>query len=167
MTRIKYRKPHLADAQSIWSLVKKNKPLDENSLYLYALLCHHFSDTCVIAESESNVIGFLSGFLLPENPKTLFVWQVAVSPKYRNHGIAKNLASHSLSQAGPEVEFIEATVTPSNKPSLKFFQNFSKELGAKFSLVPLFSTKTLGKDHEPENLVRIGPIQRKVEEIPV
>lgn len=165
MTEIKYRKPRLEDAKSIWNLVKNNKPLDENSLYLYTLLCHHFSDTCVIAESDSNVIGFLSGFILPKNPKTLFVWQAAVNLKHRNLGIAKNLVSQVLLQVGPQIEFIEATVTPSNKASLKFLQNFAKKLGTKLTLTTLFSTKTLGEDHEPENLVRIGPIQQKMEEI--
>lgn len=165
MTDIKYRKPTVIDAHSMWSLVKNNKPLDENSHYLYVLLCHQFSETCVVAEVDSKVIGFMTGFIPPKNPQTLFVWQVAVDSKFRNQGVAQGLISHALDQAQNNIKFVEATVTPSNKISLKFLQNFADGLDAKFSILPLFSTKILGGDHEPEDLVRIGPILKNAKEI--
>ena len=167
MTQFNYRKPSVKDAQSILSLVKSNKPLDENSSYLYVLLCHHFSDTCVVAEHESKIIGFLSGFLLPKNPKVFFVWQVAVEPKYRNQGIAKTLISKVLDQIGKDITFVEATVTSSNKASLAFLANFANESHVDFSVSPLFSTADLGKDHEPEDSVRIGPIRNHAQEISI
>ncbi|MCV0399821.1 MAG: diaminobutyrate acetyltransferase [Nitrosarchaeum sp.] len=165
MTEIKFRTPLVSDAYSIHKLVRDNKPLDENSLYLYVLLCHHFSDTCVVAEHDSRVIGFLSAFVSPKASDTLFVWQAAVDAEFRNQGIAKELVFSALSQTGPSVRYVEATVTPSNTASLKFLQNFATELDAEFKKKPLFSSEILGKDHEQEDLVRIGPIQKNLLEV--
>jgi L-2,4-diaminobutyric acid acetyltransferase len=165
MSSITFREPTVGDANSIWSLVKNNKPLDENSKYLYALLCHHFSKTCVVAECDSKIIGFLSGFISPKSTDTLFVWQAAVENGFRNKGIAKELVFKALSQTEPGVRFVEATVTPSNKASLKFLQNFAADIDADFTKKSLFSTDILGKGHEPEDLVRIGPIQKNLLEV--
>jgi len=165
MTKINYRKPVVSDARSICNLVKNNKPLDENSNYLYVLLCHKFSDTCVVAETDSKVIGFMTGFVPPKESQTLFVWQAAVDANYRNEGIAKNLVSTVLENAGSEIKYVEATVTSSNRASLKFLENLADDLKASISLTPLFSTEVLGEGHEPENLVRIGPITSKLLEV--
>lgn len=165
MSSIIFREPSISDADSIWNLVKNNKPLDENSKYLYVLLCHQFSKTCVVAESGSDIIGFLSGFISPKNPDTLFVWQAAVSDSFRNKGIAKELVFKALSQTDPDVRFVEATVTPSNKASLKFLQNIATQLDGDFKKTPMFSTKVLGDDHEPEDLIRIGPVQKNLLEV--
>lgn len=165
MTSIIFREPTVSDAESIWNLVASNKPLDENSKYLYILLCHQFSKTCVVAEYDSKIIGFLSGFISPKNPDTLFVWQAAVDDEFRNKGVAKELTFKALSQTDPSVRFVEATVTPSNKASLKFLQNFASQLDANFTKTSLFSTELLGGNHEPEDLVRIGPIQKNLLEV--
>lgn len=165
MTSITYREPTVNDAHQVWELVKNNKPLDENSKYLYVLLCHQFSKTCCVAESDSKIVGFLSGFISPKNPDTLFVWQAAVDSDFRNAGIAKELVSHTLCNVDSPVEFVHATVTPSNHASLKFLQNFADHLGAKLVKKPLFSTDVLGGGHEPEDLVVIGPIQKNILEV--
>lgn len=165
MTSITYREPVVSDGQKIWKLVKNNKPLDENSKYLYVLLCHKFSKTCCVAEHNSEIIGFLSGFISPKDPNTLFVWQAAVDNRFRNEGVAKKMVFQTLSGTDPLVKFVEATVTPSNHASLKFLQNFADQVGAKLVTSTLFSTDVLGDGHEPENLIRIGPIQKKILEV--
>ena len=107
----------------------------------------------------------MTGFVSPKDSKTLFVWQAAVDPKYRNEGIAKNLVSTALENAGSEIKYIEATVTLSNKASLKFLENLADDLNTSVSLTPLFSTDVLGDGHEPENLVRIGSITHNLLEV--
>ena len=165
MSKIIFREPNVKDAGLIWNLVKNNKPLDENSKYLYVLLCHEFSKTCVVVEQDSEIVGFISTFISPKNPDTLFVWQAVVDEKVRNRGIAKELIYKALSQTESEIRFIEATVTSTNKPSLRFLQNFAQELDADFIKKSLFSKEILGNEHEPEDLVRIGPIQRNLLEV--
>lgn len=167
MKNIIFRKPTVKDAFSLWMLVKDNKPLDENSKYLYLLLCHEFSETCVVAEHDSKIIGFISAFISPLKPDTLFVWQAAVDEKFRNKGMAKNLIANAFLQSGPSTKYVEATVTPSNKASLKFLQNFADTFNANFSKKPLFESALLGNDHEQEDLVRIGPIIKRMQEVSV
>lgn len=167
MAQIIYRKPVTSDARSIYNLVKNNKPLDENSNYLYVLLCHQFSDTCIVAEIDSKIIGFMTGFISPKNSQTLFVWQAAVDAEYRNEGVAKKLVSNALENAGSEIKYIEATVTFSNKASLKFLENLANDLKTSISLTPLFSSEVLGEGHEPENLIRIGPITNNLLEVEI
>lgn len=164
MSQINFREPTVSDASSIWNLVKSNKPLDENSRYLYVLLCHQFSNTCIVAEDNSRIVGFLSSFVSPKDFQTLFVWQAAVDESYRSRGIARDMVTTVLKKSPPDVKFVEATVTPSNKVSLKFLQNFAEDYNAMLVKKPLFSSEILG-GHEQEDLVRIGPIQRQVEEV--
>lgn len=167
MTDITYRHPTIMDSENIWNLIRNNKPLDENSLYLYTLLCHEFSDTCVVAESDSKIIGFLSAFIPPKKPETLFVWQIAVDKEFRNKGVAQKIISYSLNNIGDEIKFIEATVTPSNLTSLKFFQTLADNNNTKLIKQKLFSTEILGGVHEPEDLVRIGPLIKREKEVVV
>ena len=165
MTSIVYREPAVGDVHKIWELVKNSQSLDKNSKYLYVLLCHQFSKTCRVAEHGSKVVGFLSGFISPKNSDTLFVWQAAVDDAFRNKGIAKELVFQTLCNTDSDVKFVEATVTPSNNASLKFLQNFANQVGAKIDKSSLFSPDILGEGHEPEDLVRIGPIQENLPEV--
>jgi len=167
MSNIILRNPTVDDAISVLSLIRNCNPLDENSQYLYVLLCDQFSKTCVIAELDSKVVGFLSSFISPKNPDTLFIWQAAVSEKFRNKGMAKNLLSYVLNHHGNSIKNLVATVTSSNKSSLKFLKNFSKDLGADFSIKTYYSSKVLGSNHESEDLVTIGPIPKQLKEITV
>ncbi|MDD2638675.1 MAG: hypothetical protein PHO60_06890, partial [Methanothrix sp.] len=49
------RKPEVSDGAKIFNLVEICKPLDLNSVYSYLLLCHHFADTCVVAELDGEI----------------------------------------------------------------------------------------------------------------
>jgi L-2,4-diaminobutyric acid acetyltransferase len=48
---------------------------------------------------------------------------------------------------------------------LKFLQNIATQLDGDFKKTPMFSTKVLGDDHEPEDLIRIGPVQKNLLEV--
>jgi diaminobutyrate acetyltransferase len=82
------RKPVAADGVAIWELVKACEPLDENSLYCNLIQAEHFRDTCVLAEIGGDVVGWVSGYMIPGRGE-LFVWQVAVSPKARGIGLGR------------------------------------------------------------------------------
>src|SRR5690606_27223141 len=90
-----YRLPRSADGANVWRLVASCKPLDENSLYCNLLQCDHFSGTSVVAErcSDGALVGWISGYLVPDEPGTLFVWQVAVDPSVQGRGVAKRMLS--------------------------------------------------------------------------
>src|SRR5699024_5689529 len=113
----------------MYRIVEESKVLDVNSSYSYLLWSKFFSKTSIIATYEDKVIGFVSGFLQPDSPDTLFVWQVAVDSDFRGYGLATTLIQQLIDQVDEkkDVQYLEATVTPSNIPSSKLFQGLAKK----------------------------------------
>lgn len=150
----------LQDGRKIFQLAESTGTLDVNSCYHYLLLCQKFSDTCVIAAQDIDLIGFLSAFRDPNHSGTLFIWQIAVSQSQRNQGIAKSMLNHLLQRDfDPEIKFIETTITPSNTASQALFRSLAKELQSEIKEQSFFEKKLFSENsHEPENLFRIGPI---------
>lgn len=157
---IVYRKPSLSEGKDIHCLVGDCRPLDVNSEYAYMILCAHFADTCVVAEAQGRVVGFVSAYRKPTDPDVLFVWQVAVSSRVRGCGVASRMLREVLSRPGcSSVTAIETTIGPSNRASWALFESLAKRLGAAMSRESFFQEEDFGDDgHEAEVLLRIGPI---------
>jgi len=88
---ITLRMPNGTDGSDVWALVRECQPLDENSMYCYLIQCDHFAETCVLAEMNGQPVGWISGYLRPDAPDTLFVWQVAVSAAARGKGLGRGV----------------------------------------------------------------------------
>src|SRR5699024_11825128 len=76
-------KPTKDDGAEVWELIKHTGVLDLNSSYSYLMWCEIFSETSIVVEREGNTVGFISGFIHPDQPDTLFIWQVAVDASER------------------------------------------------------------------------------------
>lgn len=151
--------PQLDDGHRLWQVARESKELDLNSPYSYLLWCRDFSDTTVVARGDDGVRGFVTGYVRPEAHDTFFVWQVAVSPRHRGRGLARRMLDHigdGLAARG--CRYLEATVTPSNTASARLFASFAEGRGAPLARQPLFDAALFPDGHEPEVLVRIGPI---------
>jgi L-2,4-diaminobutyric acid acetyltransferase len=158
------RNPGPADAAAVHALVDECKPLDLNSTYAYLLLCTHFADTCVVAELEGRVVGFLSAYRKPQDDSVLFVWQVAVSPTVRGRGTGKQMLEQVFRQCR-WARFIETTIGPDNKASWALFESFARKHSAPSKQETLFAPEDFGAEsHEEERLLRIGPLQAFQEE---
>ncbi len=153
------RKPELSDGAKIFALVESCKPLDKNSVYSYLLLCHHFADTCAVAEFDGEIVAFLSGYRPPDREEVFFVWQVAVDPKMRSQGLGKRLLHEVLRRTAVKgCRFLETTITPSNEASQRLFSTLARDLEARFTVASCFSEEHFGhENHEAEHLFRIGP----------
>lgn len=154
------RQPRRADAAPIHQLISECPPLDLNSLYAYLLLCEHFRDTCVLAESAGGRIdGFISAYVLPTRPDVLFVWQVAVHARARGQRLGRAMLRDLLRCKGLEhVRHLETTVGPDNQASRRTFAGLAGELGAHVTEQPFFDRHLFGgADHDDEMLLRIGP----------
>jgi L-2,4-diaminobutyric acid acetyltransferase len=128
---ITLRKPVDADGSAVWSLIHECQPLDRNSMYCNLLQCDHFGDTCVLAERGEDVVGWISAYLLPDDPETLFVWQVAVSERARGQGLAQRMLRELLERDGcSEVQQLKTTITRDNDASWALFSRFAKRQGA-------------------------------------
>ena len=152
--------PSAEDAAAVHELISRCKPLDLNSTYAYLLLCHHFADTCVVARRENQLVGFISGYVLPNDPQTFFVWQVAVHPDARGAQLGVRMLEHLLrsKRVATAARFMETTVSPSNTASRRMFQRFADEISASIEQQMLFDRSAFGnEEHEEEVLLKIGP----------
>ncbi|MDX1483606.1 MAG: diaminobutyrate acetyltransferase [Alphaproteobacteria bacterium] len=157
--RYTFRQPSADDGEAIWRLIASCPPLDENSLYCNVLQCSHFSGTCVVAERDGKPQGWLSAYIPPEEPNTIFVWQIAVHENARGEGLGRQLIAHLL--ARPRIRhmnYLKATVTPQNKASWALFRSVAKERNARITSEEwLQRDRHFGGRHESEFLISIGP----------
>ncbi|MFD6100676.1 diaminobutyrate acetyltransferase [Nocardiopsis flavescens] len=155
--------PGPGDGPHMWALAGK-AGMDVNSPYAYALWCRDFAATSVVARDDSDrPIAYVTGYVRPDSPDTYFLWQVAVDPDHRGRGLAR----HMLDFIGDRivergVDHLEATVTPDNTASRALFSSFARDRRARITWSALFSEEHFpeenGDSHEPEDLVRIGPL---------
>lgn len=161
---IRYRKPDKEDGGKVWELIRSAGTLDLNSAYCYIMLCDYFRDTCIVAEQDGKLAGFVSAFRPPGREDTLFVWQIAVASEYRGRGIGKALLQELLAGCGkPSVRYVEATISPSNQASRSLFASIAKRYGSVCNVEEGYPAELFpgGASHEEECIYRIGPLQIK------
>lgn len=127
----------------MWKLVQNCQPLDENSMYCNLVQCDHFGATCVLAEKEGEVVGWISGHIRPDDPQTLFVWQVAVSEKARGQGLGRKML-RSLIQRDvcADVTQLQTTITKDNEASWALFEGFANREGDDIASEPHYKSDT-------------------------
>lgn len=152
------RKPMTEDGADIWRLIRACKPLDENSMYCNLVQCEHFRDTCIVAEMDGEIVGWVSGYKLPYDPETLFVWQVAVSEKARGTGLGTLMLRCLLSRdICKGVTRVQTTITRDNAASWALFRKFTEMSGADLSSTPYFSKDDhFDELHDTEHMVTIS-----------
>ncbi|HEY9539672.1 MAG TPA: diaminobutyrate acetyltransferase [Kiloniellaceae bacterium] len=161
-TAVHYRPPRKTDGTRIWALIRSIAALDDNSLYCNLLQCSHFAGTCALAEIDGRAVGWISGYLPPEKPDTLFVWQVAVHPEARGRGVGKRLIRELLRRkACSRVRYIHSTITRDNRASWALFRAIADELDAPMTDDTHFEHDVhFAGRHATEHLVEIGPFER-------
>lgn len=158
------RQPQQNDGAALYGLIAACPPLDLNSIYAYLLQCLHHSQTSVVAEVDGKIVGAITAYIPPQQPDTLFVWQVAVASEQRGHGLGRRMLQHLLTECIGQrgLRWMETTISPSNIASNKLFTNFALQHDAGCSVTPLFAADDFGESgHEEECLYKIGPWDRK------
>lgn len=150
------RKPKSTDGAAIWELVRACKPLDENSMYCNLIQADHFRDTCVVAELDGDILGWISGHMIP-NANAYFVWQVAVSPKARGMGLGRKMLTHLINRDEcADAEAMKTTITKDNDASWGLFRSFAKSIGGDLTDAPHFKEDDhFGGQHDTEHMVTI------------
>lgn len=159
---VAFRRPERADGVRCWELVKESSGLEPNTAYAYLLLCTHFAETCVVAEREGEVIGFVAAYRPPARQDTVFVWQIGVREDARGLGLGRQMLHRVFDAPACEhVRFLEATVAPSNEASRGLFGSFARERNALCEVKDGFLAHDFAPlAHEAEELFRIGPIEK-------
>ncbi|MGM0519516.1 MAG: diaminobutyrate acetyltransferase [Campylobacterota bacterium] len=157
---IKIRKPQKQDGKRIHKLVESTKVLDVNSEYLYLLQSTHFQDICSVATYEDEVIGFVSGYMIPNEPNTLFIWQVAVDDRFRGNDLARRLIMHIVQREELGINHLHTTVSPSNNASIRVFEKVASHFDTTMDSCEFFTTSDFRDQHEEEVLYKIGPFKK-------
>ncbi|MBF6353545.1 diaminobutyrate acetyltransferase [Nocardia higoensis] len=157
------RTPRIGDAPDIWRIAKESRVLDTNSSYAYLLWCRDFPGTTVVAEVDGKIVGFVTGYLRPERPDTVFVWQVAVSASQRGRGTGTAMIENLLDRVAPHgVTALETTISPDNPASIAMFAAVARRRGAEFTKRPLFEADAFPDEHAAEELYEISPITKEI-----
>ncbi|TLS42587.1 diaminobutyrate acetyltransferase [Streptomyces montanus] len=155
-------RPEVADGAALWRIAKDSRTLDLNSSYSYLLWCRDFAGTSVVArDTAGEAVGFVTGYVRPEQPHTLLVWQVAVDAAYRGRGLAAALLDGLTAQVvkNHALTSVETTITPGNTASERLFTSYAERHRATVEREVLFDTEHFPDGpHAPEVLYRIGPL---------
>ncbi|MCZ7413588.1 MULTISPECIES: diaminobutyrate acetyltransferase [unclassified Streptomyces] len=163
---LKLDTPRVDDGAAIWRIARDSQVLDLNSSYSYLLWCRDFAATSVVArDGDGEPVGFITGYIRPQSPQTLLIWQVAVDHSQRGRGLAGAMLDGLTARVSEDLgaDRIETTVTPDNAPSNRLFTSFAERHGAELHREVLFDGAVFpGDEHEPEVLYRIGPVRTLV-----
>ncbi|WP_255952661.1 diaminobutyrate acetyltransferase [Streptomyces odontomachi] len=154
--------PSVADGAELWRIARDSETLDVNSSYSYLLWCRDFAGTSVVGRGpDGEPVGFITGYLRPDRPRTLLVWQVAVDQQHRGKGLAAALLDGLTARVSAERGLIglETTITPGNTASERLFTSFAKRHSVPLEREVLFPAGVFpkGAEHDPEVLYRMGP----------
>ena len=161
------RRPVSEDGAAVHQLIGNCPPLDTNSLYCNLLQATHFSATSVAAELNGALVGFISGYIVPERPDTLFIWQVAVAEEGRGMGLAGRMLQEILARpACAEARHLETTITPDNEASWALFRSLARKLDASCADSVMFDRERhFNGQHDSEMLLRIGPFAARASQV--
>lgn len=152
-----FREPKISDGDDIYRLIADCPPLDMNSSYCNFLQSTHFSKTSILVEYNGEIAGFISGYQKPEEQNVLFVWQVAVSPRFRGNGLALRMLKELLLREDlSNVNLVETTITEDNKASWALFKKLDAMNGNSGQVSTFLDEKAHFKGkHDTEYLYRI------------
>ncbi len=154
------RKPTGQDGVAINRLIAACPPLDQNSVYCNLLQCTDFAGTCIVAERDGRIVGWISGYRSPKAHDTLFIWQVAVHEDARGSGLAGRMLDELLARdecAG--IARLQTTIAPDNQGSFALFRSLAARIDAPFHEAAGFESQTHFQGlHASERLITIGPV---------
>jgi L-2,4-diaminobutyric acid acetyltransferase len=131
-------------------------------MYANLIQTDHFSETCVVAELDGKIAGWVSGHMIPGSDD-LFVWQVAVSADARGLGLGKRML-HALVErdACRTARSLKTTITRDNEASWALFKSFARDLGGDIDDAPHFEREEhFDGRHSTEHMVTIDLPQRR------
>ena len=157
------RPPTVADGADLWRLAHGTGVLDTNTPYAYLLWARDFAATSVIAEVEGEPAGFISGYLKPTDPQTIFIWQVAVDSTFRGRGLAKKMLFELAERSG--AARLETTITSDNEASIALFTALARQHETELVKRSLFTEDLFpkatesGETHAAEDLYVVDPLK--------
>jgi L-2,4-diaminobutyric acid acetyltransferase len=154
------RMPTDQDGPGVSALIACSPPLDLNSAYCNLLQCSDFAETCMVAERDYRLLGWISAYRPPAARERLFIWQVAIDPAARGEGLATRMLDALLerpSVAGATT--LTTTITEGNTASWALFEAFARRHGARLTKTLRFARDAhFAGAHDTEWEARVAPL---------
>ncbi|MFD2646263.1 GNAT family N-acetyltransferase [Devosia albogilva] len=152
----------MADNDQIWSLTRSMPLLEEHSPRSIRLQATHFAGTSAVAERGGEVLGWATGYVLPEQTDTLFLWQVCVSDDAQGDHLGSRLVVDVLSRpACDRVTTLQCTIRHDDEPSWDLFTSIARRLKAQMRQIEPFDRRQQSSGLT-EYSVSIGPFDRRI-----
>jgi len=156
-----FRPARKDDGAALWELVRSAGTLELNSAYFYLLFATDFGDTCLVAEHDNKMVGAVIGYRPPKDASAAFVWQIGLAPDRQGKGLGTKLLAAWLElPANKDATWVTATVAEDNTASQRLFEGFARKSGVACDITEHFTSQLFPHEHSPEQLFRIGPIDR-------
>lgn len=165
LSDVTIREPVIDDTADVYDLIGRCAPLDQNSIYCNMLQVYHFRRTSTMAIGpDGQTWGFVSGYTIPAEPRTLFIWQVAVSAKARGLGLGKEMIYDIFRRdENRDLEFLQSTITRENGASWAMFKKIARELDSPIELKLLLTKEEhFDGEQDDEILIELGPFDRNL-----
>ena len=122
---VRFRRPTEADHARIVGLVDEWWGGRRMSALLPRLWLQHFTGTSWIAEdADGELLGFLVGFISPDDPEVGYVHMIASNPNRRRHGLGSALYARFFADVGRRgVRRVKAITWPGNRTSVGFHRS--------------------------------------------
>jgi L-2,4-diaminobutyric acid acetyltransferase len=126
-------------------------------MYANLIQADHFRETCVVAEVDGQIAGWVSGHIIPDSDE-LFVWQVAVSPEARGLGLGKRMLTELIERdACSDARLLKTTITRDNAASWALFKSFARSMGSTLEDEPHFERDAhFEGQHATEHMVTVS-----------
>src|SRR5690606_15599375 len=116
---------------------------------------------------DGALIGWVSGYLLPNAPDTLFIWQIAIDPSAQNMGIGKQLLKALLQRPScSHVRTLKTTITSDNRASWALFESLARNNGTTLTHTPHYLADAhFDGPHATEHLVTVPLSARETKDV--
>jgi GNAT superfamily N-acetyltransferase len=121
MNNLLIRAAEPSDAEVIQAVVQRwwGRPIESDMLSKSFLT--HFRETCLVAEQNRELVGFLIGFLSQTLADEAYIRLVVVHPQHRGEGVGRTLYERFFAVAREHGRRVVRSVTsPSNRDSVAF-----------------------------------------------
>lgn len=118
------------DIPQVKALLTEGAPfVTSYAAYLYWMLGAYFPSTCLVAEEDGRICGYI-GALPSAEKEMVFIWQIAVAKAIRGRGVAKSLLCSVLQRArGMGFSKIEIAISEENTACIRLLQSAAAEIG--------------------------------------
>ncbi len=143
------RKATQEDFLRVYRLTAVCLPDENYPEHIYKIILRYFGDYCLIAEEDGMLIGLIMGIVLPDSPRTYFLWQICVIPSHQGKGIGEKMVREIENQLRKQgFKRIELTIDPDNVESQKLFKKMGfKNISEKMGKTIIIDGKLAVKDY--------------------